>query len=86
MATESQRAMAASIGSLTRWAREPDRKAAMAPAKNGFDARFEREVDPNNELDPAERAIRAEKLKKAHMLRLALASAKARAAKQRPAA
>ena len=83
MATPSERAMAASIGSLTRWAQEPDRKAAMKPARAAFENRFERQVDPNNELDPAERAKRAEMLFKAHMRRLALASAKARRAKSR---
>jgi hypothetical protein len=40
--------------------------------------KFEREVDPNNELSPAERAIRAEHLRKAHFKRLALKSARSR--------
>jgi hypothetical protein len=41
-------------------------------------AKFEREVDPENILDPAERARRAEYKRRAHMQRLALKSAQAR--------
>ena len=40
--------------------------------------RFERQVDPEGILDPAERAIRAESAKKAFYSRMALASARAR--------
>jgi hypothetical protein len=40
--------------------------------------KFEREVDPNNELTPDERAKRAEFARKAYFTRLALASVKAR--------
>jgi hypothetical protein len=69
------------IGAHTRWSRETDRLAAMAPAHRGQQARFEREVDPNSELDPAERAFRAEHARKAHMQRMTLAAAKARKAK-----
>jgi hypothetical protein len=55
-----------------------------APARAAFLSRFEREVDPDGILDPQERARRAERAKKAYFIRLALASAKARAAKRRP--
>lgn len=41
-------------------------------------AKFELEVDPEGILLPAERALRAEHLRKAHFQRLALASARAR--------
>ncbi|MGH3574069.1 MAG: hypothetical protein ACRDUW_19985 [Pseudonocardiaceae bacterium] len=44
-------------------------------------ARFERQVDPDNTLAPAERARRAEAARRAHMQRLALASSKARRAR-----
>ncbi|WP_197067915.1 hypothetical protein [Actinomyces polynesiensis] len=40
--------------------------------------KFEREVDPDGTLDQAERAIRAEHLRKAYFQRLALKSARAR--------
>jgi hypothetical protein len=73
--------MAGRIGAHTRWAKESDRKAATAPARKGFRARFEREVDPEGILTPAELAIRTDHAISAHMCRLALAkAAKARAA------
>jgi HPt (histidine-containing phosphotransfer) domain-containing protein len=40
--------------------------------------RYERQVDPERVLDPAERAKRVENARKAHMLAMALKSAKAR--------
>jgi hypothetical protein len=40
--------------------------------------RYEREVDPDGTLEPAERARRAEQAMKAHMARIALKSAQAR--------
>jgi hypothetical protein len=46
--------------------------------RKAFLDRFEREADPDNTLDPAERARRAGHLRKAHFARLALRSAKAR--------
>lgn len=49
-----------------------------ARARAGFMARFEREVDPDGVLDPAERTDRAEHAKKAYFTRLALKSARAR--------
>jgi hypothetical protein len=49
-----------------------------ANARAEFLARFERQVDPNSKLAPAERARRADYARKAHMARLALASARAR--------
>lgn len=76
------KAIAGRIGAHTRWAKEPDRKAATAPARRGFRARFEREADPEGVLSPAELAYRTDCLISAHMGRLALAKAakKARAA------
>jgi len=41
-------------------------------------AKFELQADPEGKLLPAERALRAEHLRKAHFQRLALASAKSR--------
>ena len=48
------------LAANTRWARTEDRRAAMQPARDGWQRKFEREVDPNNELTPQERAKRAE--------------------------
>lgn len=47
-------------------------------AHRGFRARFEREVDPEGTLPPAERAARAERARRAHMLTLAAKSAAVR--------
>jgi hypothetical protein len=41
-------------------------------------SKFERDVDPEGVLDPAERARRGESARKAHYARLALRSAQAR--------
>jgi hypothetical protein len=49
-------------------------------------ARFEKEVDPDNQLPIAERVQRAEHLRKAYFLRLARKSADARARRARRAA
>lgn len=72
------RNLAASIAAHTSWANTPDRSARTAPARTAFGDRFEREVDPDGALPPAERARRAEHARKAYMLRLALKSAQAR--------
>jgi hypothetical protein len=66
------------IAALERWARTDDRAAATAPARAGLTARFERDVDPTGELDPAERARRVAAKRKAHFARLALLSAQSR--------
>lgn len=76
--TTSSRVLNARIAAAERWAHEPDRSAATAPARSAFDARFEREVDPDGILAPDERAKRAASAKKAYFLRLALKSAESR--------
>lgn len=76
--TPDERALRSRIAAAERWAHEPDRRAATKPARDGFLARFEDQVDPERTLDPAERARRAESARKAHMLRLAKRSAEAR--------
>src|SRR5438045_4003967 len=60
--------------------RDPAKHTASARA--AFLSRFEREVDPEGVLEPAERFRRAEHAKTAYFLRLALASRKARAGKK----
>jgi hypothetical protein len=71
----------AQIAALTRHSRG-DTKQATKAARAGFMAKFERECDPDGTLDPAERAVRAERLLRAHMIRLAAKSAEARRAKK----
>jgi hypothetical protein len=77
----AERSMLASIAANERWSRVPDRRDATKAARQGFSDRFERMVDPAGELEPEERARRAAAAQKAHMTRLALASAKSRRAK-----
>ena len=79
MAPTSAQARAAAHRS---WARTPDRRARTAAANAGFLARFEREVDPDGTLDPAERALRAESAMRAHMTELAIRSAATRRLKE----
>jgi hypothetical protein len=47
----SDRALRARIASNTRWAKEPDRRAATAKATKANLDRFEKEVDPDGVLD-----------------------------------
>jgi hypothetical protein len=79
--TPEQRVLRARIAAHAQWANTPDRTARMTAANAGRFARFEREVDPEGRLDPEERRRRAKHAEQAHMLRLALKSSKARAAR-----
>lgn len=79
----SERRLALRAAALERWAKTDDRTAATAPARKAALDRFEREVDPEGVLAPAERRRRAEAAKKAYMLRLAAKSVAARKAKRR---
>jgi hypothetical protein len=56
-----------------------------AAGRAAFLSRFEREVDPEGQLSPEERAVRAAHALRAHMLRLSLASAKVRRGRARSA-
>lgn len=76
--TPAERRMRSQLGAHAQWARTTDRTARTVAARAGYYRRFENEVDPDRVLDPAERAKRAENARQAHMLKLALASAKAR--------
>jgi len=79
-----QRVLRSKIASGIRWANTSDPTAATAAARAagpGSLSYFERQLDPDGTMDPAERSRRAEHLKKAHYARLVLKSAKARAKK-----
>ena len=77
--TPEQRSLRGRLAAHESWAMTGDPAARTAPARAAFLDRFEREVDPDGVLDPAERARRAEHAKKSNFLRLAFQSAKARA-------
>lgn len=73
-----ERSLHARLAAHSLHAKVTDPSAHTAPARQAFLDRFEREVDPDGTLPPADRARRAEHARKAHFARLALASAKAR--------
>jgi hypothetical protein len=77
---ESLRRMRGRLGAYTRWANADaqERFAAGYRMRQGLQAKFEREVDPEGKLSPQERAKRAEYARTAHMQRMALKSVKAR--------
>jgi hypothetical protein len=60
------------IGANRRWATEPDRTSATAKARAKFMSKFERDADPEGVLPTAERALRAERLRKAHFAQMRL--------------
>jgi hypothetical protein len=68
------------IAANTRWSREDPTEQGIK-MRAGLEAKFLREVDPNNELPEPERIRRAESAKTAYYQRLALISAKARKAR-----
>jgi hypothetical protein len=76
--TPEQRKRRAQIAALTRWAKCTDRTPATAKGRRASRERFERMVDPDGVLNPRERALRADKLERAHMLTMALRSAEVR--------
>ncbi len=76
-----QRSLRARLAAHTLHAKVEDPSAHTAPARQAFLGRFEREVDPEGVLPPAERARRAEHARRAYFTKLALQSSKARAAK-----
>lgn len=76
-ASPSERALAAQIAAHTSWANTPDRAARTVKARAALDAKFLAAAAG----DP----VKAEHLRKAHYLRLALTSAKARRLKGKAA-
>jgi hypothetical protein len=74
----AERSLAAQTAAHTRWAREPDRTAATAPARRALDKKFEREVDLDGILSPSERAKRAANARSAYFARAALTAARGR--------
>jgi hypothetical protein len=65
------------IGGLVAWSRHGP-ETMVGPAHRGFRRRFEKLVDPEGKLDPIERAVRADRARRAYMLSLAAKSAAAR--------
>lgn len=78
----AERKLRGELASRQSWANTADPSARTRPGREAFLSKFEAEVDPEGKLPPADRARRAEHARKAHFLRLALASAKARRLKK----
>jgi hypothetical protein len=76
--TPSERSLIARIASDDSWSRTADRAARTAPGRQAFLDRFEKQVDPDGVLDPADRAVRADHARRAYFSRLALKSAQSR--------
>jgi hypothetical protein len=74
----SELSLAARLAAHESWARTEDPTVRTAPARQAFMERFEREVDPDGQMPPAERSRRAEHARSAYFARLALKSAEAR--------
>lgn len=75
--TPAERSLRASIAAHLKWA-NTDAAEGTKAARAAFLDRFDRAVDPDGTLDPAERARRAAHLRSAHFKALALKSAQAR--------
>lgn len=72
--TAAERSQLASIAAHESWAATKDRSARTAPARKALDEKFLAQADG----DP----VRAESLRRAHFKRLALKSARVRAARK----
>jgi hypothetical protein len=78
LSISSEHRLRLQIGAHESWARTENRTARTHNGRAAFDARFAKQVDPNNELLPAERAKRAANARKAYFQRLALKSVESR--------
>ena len=76
--TPAERSLRGQIAAHESWARTENRSARTEAARRAAEERFEREVDPDGTLTPAERTQRANHARKAYFARLALKSAQAR--------
>jgi hypothetical protein len=78
MSTSVERRLRSQIGALESWARTENRSARTLAARQAAWDRFEKQVDPEGKLPPAQRAKMAECARKAHFKRMALRSVEAR--------
>ncbi len=81
--TPSQRSLRARMAAYALHATHDPRQTTKA-ARAAFADRFERQVDPDRRLSPAERRRRAEAAKKAYFTALALKSSRARQRRAQP--
>lgn len=80
--TPAERRQWSQIGADISWANTPDRTKRTAPAREGLQARFEREVrEKHGELPPDAFAKCVESARRAYYRRIGLKGVKAKAAK-----
>jgi hypothetical protein len=80
--TQHQRTLRARAAAHARWSKEsPDEH--LPRARQAFMDRFERQVDPDGVLPPAERARRAAHARTAYFTDLAFKSSRVRAARKK---
>lgn len=79
--TPAQRTLRARLAA---YAQHAQGRTSTRAGTTAFMQRFERDVDPDGVLDPAERHRRAQLARRAHMTRLALKSSLARTKKGGP--
>ena len=72
----TERQLHARAASLANWSRVPDRSAAMAPLRDGFQRKLEQQVDPDGVLDPVELAKRVDMARRAHLANASRIAAK----------
>lgn len=72
------RSLIASIASHSSWAKTTDRTARTAKAREAWNARFEKQVDPDGKLDPVVRAKLAENARTAFYKQMHRKSAETR--------
>jgi hypothetical protein len=84
--TPAERSLRARTAVHRSWANTSDRTARTSRGRAAFEARFEREVDPDGVLPVAERRRRAESARKAYFAELVRKAAAARRIKREAAA
>lgn len=81
--TPAEREQAGRLGAYISWANTPDRAKRTAPARRGFEAKFDRMVIENHGvLPPEDHAKCAEMYRKAHYAAMTAKSVRARKAKR----
>lgn len=80
--TPAQRSLSARAAAHARWSQtsEAGRAKFAADARARLMSRWDKQVDPDGLLDPAERARRAKSAERAHMARMGKASSQKRRA------
>lgn len=76
--TPAERSLRGRMAVHRSWANTSNRTARTAPGRQAFEARFEREVDPDGLLPLGERRRRAEDARRAYFANLSRQAAAAR--------